>query len=107
RAAKSRLAVLAHDAEFGAGIEHEFGGAVVAAHEITAIAEKHVASVDEPAHEVADLDQFAVRRGLLADLQGAAGHLLKVAGRRADLGKNRDDSALDLARLFGRGRELD
>ena len=99
--------MLAHDAEFGAGIEHESGGAVVAAHEIAAIAEKHEAAVDEPAQEIADLDQFAVRRGFLADLQRAAGHLRKVAGRRLDLGKNRDDIALDLARLLGRGREFE
>src|SRR5208282_2933188 len=107
RAAKSRLVVLPHDAEFGAWVEREFGGAVVAAHQITAKAEKYEAAVDEPAHQVADLDQFADRRGLVADLQRAAGHLLKVAGRFVDLGQDRDDIVLDLSRLLRPGCQLE
>src|SRR5260370_32773213 len=89
RTAKSRLVLLAHDAELGAGIDHESGGAVVAAHEIAAIAEKYETAVDEPAQEIADLDQFADRRGLFADLQSAAGHLLEIAGSILDFGQNR------------------
>ena len=107
RAAKSRLVVLAHDAELGAGIEHEFGGAVVAAHQVAAIAEKHEAALDEPSQEVADLDQFAAGRGFLANLQRAAGHRVEVAGGLVDLGQNRDDVALDFARLLGRRNELE
>ena len=107
RGAKSRLVIFAHDAEFGSGIEHEPGGAVVAADEIAAEAEKYEAALDQPAQEVADLDQFADRRGFLADLQRAAGHLLEIAGRLLDLGQNRDDIALDLTRLIGGRRELE
>ena len=106
RAAKSRLVVLAHDPELGAGLEHEFGGAVFAGHQVTSIAEKHEAAVDEPSQEVADLDQFAAGRGLLANLQCAAGHLIEIAGGLVDLGQNRDYVALDLACLLGRGDEL-
>src|SRR5579863_8397138 len=107
RGAKSRLVILAHDAEFGSGIEHEAGGAVVAGHEIAAEAEKDEAALDQPAQEVADLDQFADGGGFLADLQGAAGHRLEIAGRLLDLGQNRDDVALDLTRLIGGRRELE
>src|SRR5208337_2438817 len=105
--AKSRLVVLAHDAEFRARIKLEFRGTVAAAHEKAAIAEKYKAAVDEPAQEIADFDQFAVRRGFFANLQGQSGHPFEIAGRRADLGENGDNIALDFARLFGRGRQLE
>ena len=78
--------MLAHDAELGAGVERESGGAVVAAHQIAAKAEEDEAALDEPSQEVADLDQFAVGRGLLADLQRAAGHLVEVVGGLVDFG---------------------
>src|SRR5208337_2063674 len=105
--AKSRLVVLAHDAEFRARIKLEFRGTVAAAHEKAAIAEKYKAAVDEPAQEIADFDQFAVRRGFFANLQGQSGHPFEIAGRRADLGENGDNIALDFARLFGRGLQLE
>src|ERR1700722_11224985 len=104
RAAKSRLIVLAHDAELGAGIEHEFGGAVLAAHQVAPISEKHEAALDKPAQKVADLDQIASGRGLLANLQRAPGHRVEVAGGLVDLGENRDDVAIDFSRPIG-GRD--
>src|ERR1700722_6496390 len=107
RSAKSRLVVLAHDAELGAGIEHEFGGAVLAAHQVASIAEKHEAALDEPSQKVADLDQIASGCGLLANLQRARDHRVEVAGGLVDLGQNRDDVALDFACLFGRGNEFE
>src|ERR1700733_14679967 len=97
----------AHDAEFGPGIEREFRRAVVAGHEIAAEAEKYKAALHQPAHEITDLDQLAHRRGFLTDLQRAAGHLLESAGPLPHLGQNRDDVALDLTRLLGRGSELE
>ena len=99
--------MLAHDAELGAGIEHEFGGAVVAGHQVAAKAEKDEAALDEPAHEIAHLDQIANCRGLLADLQRAPGHLVEVIGGLVHLGQNRDDVVLDLPSLIGRGRKLE
>src|ERR1700722_19035740 len=107
RSAKSRFVVLAHDAEFGAGIEHEFGGAVLATHQVAPISEKHEAALDEPSQEVTDLDQIASGRGLLANLQRAPSHRVEVAGGLVDLGQNRDDVALDFARLLRRGNEFE
>ena len=86
RGAKARFVMLAHDAELGAGVECEPGGAVVAVHQVAAKAEKDEAALDEPSQEVADLDQFAVGRGFLADLQRAAGHLIEVVGGLVDFG---------------------
>src|SRR5271168_4409227 len=99
--------MLAHDAEFRARIEHEFRCTVVAAYQIAAITEKHEAAVHQPAHEISHLDQLAHRRGLLADLQRAAGHLVEIVGRLMYFAKNRDYIALDFARLRGRRRELE
>ena len=86
RGAKARFVMLAHDAELGAGVEGESGGAVVAVHQVAAKAEEDEAALDEPSQEVADLDQFAVGRGFLADLQGAAGHLIEVVSGLVDFG---------------------
>ncbi len=84
--AEARFVILAHDAELGARVECESGGAVVAVHEIAAKAEEDETALDEPSQEVADLDQLAVGRGFLADLQRAVGHLAEVVGGLVDFG---------------------
>src|SRR5260370_35624273 len=67
-ALKSRLVKLAHDAEFGARIEHEPARAVAIADQVAAIAEKDEATVNQPAQQVAHFDELATGGGFLADL---------------------------------------
>src|ERR1700733_1509175 len=53
--AEARFVILAHDAELGARVECESGGAVVAVHKVAAKAEEDEAALDEPSQKVEDL----------------------------------------------------
>jgi hypothetical protein len=99
--------MLAHDAKFGARIEIEFLLTVAIADQVATIAEKDEAAVNEPAKQIAHFDQFAIRRGFLADLKSARAHVREVSGRLADLGQNRYQLALDLPRLVRRWSEFE
>jgi len=66
-------------------IDRERAAAVFLADPIAPIAEKNEAAADQPSQQVAQLDQLALRRGLLADFQRSRGHRFEIAGRLANL----------------------
>src|SRR5215472_11431574 len=85
----------AHYPEALTAIEHDYLLSLLAFNPVVAIAQKNICTLHQPSEEIADLDQLALVRGLLANLQRAGGHRTEIGGGRDHLGEDSPQVGFD------------
>src|SRR5216684_2704382 len=91
----TRARLVAQNAESRTGFEGERLGVPTRVDAVTAVAEKDETAVHQPSQELANLDQIADRRGLVADLERARRHRVEIARGEVDLVEYSPDIGFD------------